>query len=69
MSKVVNLNQFRKRRRKKERETTASENRVIFGQTKKQREWLRRASERSETKLDDRLLEDKTAPKDPPEKD
>ncbi len=69
MSKIVNLNQFRKRRRKKERETSASENRAIFGQTKKQREWLRRASERSETELDDKLLEDKTAPKAPPEKD
>lgn len=69
MSKVVNLNQFRKRRRKEERETTASENRVTFGQTKKQREWLRLSSERSRAELDNKLLEDKSAPKDPPEKD
>jgi len=69
MGKVVNLNQYRKRRSQEEREETASENRVKFGRTKKERMLLQLETQRNRSDLDNKLLFDKSSKDDSPETD
>lgn len=61
MGKVVNLNQYRKKRSQKEREETASQNRVKFGRTKKERMLLQIETQRKRSDLDNKLLSDKSS--------
>ncbi len=44
---VVNLRQARKARTRRDKEKTAAGNRVLFGQTKAQKELARKTSEKS----------------------
>ncbi len=67
MGKVVNLNQYRKQRSQKEREENASENRIKFGRTKKERMLLQLETERSRADLDNKLLTDKSSTDDTPD--
>ena len=69
MGKVVNLNQYRKRRSQEEREENASENRVKFGRTKKERMLLQLETQRNRSDLDSKLLFDKSSKDDSPETD
>ena len=69
MGKVVNLNQYRKRRSQEEREENASENRVKFGRTKKERMLLQLETQRNRSDLDNKLLFDKSSKDDSPEPD
>ena len=61
MGKVVNLNQYRKKRSQKEREEAASQNRVKFGRTKKERMLLQIETQRKRSDLDNKLLSDKSS--------
>ncbi len=54
MADVVNLNQFRKKRRRAEKEKKAAENRVHFGRTRGQRQL-----DQSEIAARERLLDAK----------
>ncbi|NQU72316.1 MAG: DUF4169 family protein [Rhodospirillales bacterium] len=67
MGKVVNLNQYRKQRSQKEREENASENRIKFGRTKKERMLLQLETQRSRADLDNKLLTDKSSTDDAPD--
>jgi Domain of unknown function (DUF4169) len=69
MGKVVNLNQYRKRRANKTREESASENRIKFGRTKKERMLLQLETQRNRSALDNKSLVDKSAKDDAPEAD
>ena len=69
MGKVVNLNQYRKRRSQEEREENASENRVKFGRTKNERMLLQLETQRNRSDLDNKLLFDKSSKDDSPETD
>ncbi len=69
MGKVVNLNQYRKRRSQEEREENASENRVKFGRTKKERMLLQLETQSNRSDLDNKLLFDKSSKDDSPETD
>ena len=58
MGDVVNLNRFRKARKRAEKQATAAENRAKFGKTKAERrseDYDRKAAERS---LDGKKIED-----------
>ena len=61
MGKVVNLNQYRKKRFQKEREETASQNRVKFGRAKKERMLLQIETQRKRSDLDNKVLSDKSS--------
>ena len=67
MGKVVNLNQYRKQRSQKEREETASQNRVKFGRTKKERMLLQIETQRKRSDLDNKLLSDNSSKDDMPD--
>jgi hypothetical protein len=67
MGKVVNLNQYRKQRSQKEREENASDNRIKFGRTKKERMLLQLETQRSRADLDNKLLTDKFSKDDTPD--
>lgn len=67
MGKVVNLNQYRKRRSQKEREENASGNRVKFGRTKKERMLFQLESRRNRSDLDKKRLIDESSKDDSPE--
>lgn len=56
MGDLVNLNRFRKGRRRQEAEKQAAENRVRFGLTKAAKEKLRGESEKAGTTLDGKRL-------------
>ena len=59
---IVNLNQYRKKRRRAEAEHRAAENRVRFGRSKEQRSKNLRENERAKDKLDGkRLISAKTS--------
>lgn len=58
MSKIVNLNQFRKQRARRDRDKTTTENRAKFGRTKGERARQLIESRRQSTDLDSKLLED-----------
>jgi hypothetical protein len=58
VSEIVNLNQFRKKRRKTKKETQAAENRVKFGRTKAQRQIADKSAESLRRNLNGKQLED-----------
>jgi Domain of unknown function (DUF4169) len=57
MADIVNLNQFRKKRDRRDAERRATENRRIFGLTKDERSKAQREGERAKKDLDDKRLE------------
>jgi hypothetical protein len=57
MGEVVNLNQFRKKRRRADKEKKAAENRVHFGRTRAQRHLDQSETAASERDLDSKKLE------------
>ncbi|QMT60137.1 DUF4169 family protein [Legionella sp. PC997] len=57
MGNVVNLNKKRKTKIRLEKEKTASENRVKFGRTKKDKQIARQENERAERHLDGHKLD------------
>ena len=58
MAEIVNLNQFRKKRRKTKKETQAAENRVSFGRTKDQKQIADKSAESLRRNLNGKQLED-----------
>jgi len=58
MSKVVNLNQFRKSKARAEKRAKADENAVTFGLTKDQKARARKNAEAETTKLDQHKIDD-----------
>ncbi|GGI89013.1 DUF4169 family protein [Legionella impletisoli] len=57
MADIINLNKKRKAKNRSEREKKASENRIKFGRTKKERQIAQQESERNENHLDGLKLE------------
>ena len=55
--KIVNLNQYRKRRQRSETERRAAENRVSFGRTKAERSKDLSESERATKQLEGKRLD------------
>jgi hypothetical protein len=55
--KIVNLNQYRKRRRRSEVERRAAENRVSFGRTKAERSKDLSDSERARKELEGKRID------------
>ncbi len=58
MSKVVNLNQFRKSKARADKRAKADENAVTFGLTKDQKARARKAAETDKKKLDQHKIDD-----------
>ncbi|VEB36786.1 Uncharacterised protein [Legionella sainthelensi] len=56
---VINLNKKRKTKNRLENEKKASENRIKFGRTKKEKQLEKQENERSERFLDGHKLEEK----------
>lgn len=54
---IVNLNRYRKKRRRAEAETRAIENRIRFGRTKEERNKQTREDERARKEIDDKRLD------------
>jgi hypothetical protein len=54
---IVNLNQYRKKRRRAEAERRATDNRVRFGRSKEERNKLLRESARARNKLEGKRLD------------
>jgi Domain of unknown function (DUF4169) len=54
---IVNLNQYRKKRRRAEAERRATDNRVRFGRSKKERDKLLRESARARNELEGKRLD------------
>jgi hypothetical protein len=54
---IINLNQFRKKRRRIEAETQAKENRVRFGRTKEERTAELRERERAKKEIENKRLD------------
>lgn len=52
MTEIVNLNQFRKNKRRAEKQQTAQNNRVKFGRTKAEREASKAAKAARDKELD-----------------
>ena len=59
MADVINLNKKRKAKARLEKEKKASENRIKFGRTKKEKQIAKQDHERSERHLDGHKLEKK----------
>lgn len=59
MVNVINLNKKRKTKIRLEKEKTASENRIKFGRTKKEKQLEKQDNERNERHLDGHKLEKK----------
>ena len=57
MADIVNLNQYRKRRARREVEIAAGENRVRHGRSKVDRQKERRENEKVAKDLDDKRLD------------
>ena len=57
MADVVNLNQFRKKRRRHEKEECAAENRARFGRTKSEKETAQKTETGRIRKLDGKKRE------------
>jgi hypothetical protein len=55
--KIVNLNQYRKQRRRVEAERSAAENRVRFGRSKQERSKERLDNRRARKEIDDKRLD------------
>jgi len=54
---IINLNQYRKKRRRAEAETQAKENRVRFGRSKEERAAELRERERAKKEIDSKQLD------------
>jgi hypothetical protein len=54
---IINLNQYRKMRRRTEAETQAKENRVRFGRTKEERAADLRERERAKKEIENKRLD------------
>ena len=54
---IINLNQYRKKRRRAETETQAKENRVRFGRSKQERSKERLDNRRAQKEVDDKRLD------------
>ena len=54
---IINLNEYRKKRRRAEAERRAAENRVRFGRSKEEREKLLRESARARNELEGKRLD------------
>ena len=54
---IINLNQYRKKRRRTEAETQAKENRVRFGRTKEERAADLRERERAKKEIENKRLD------------
>lgn len=59
MVDIINLNKKRKAKNRLEKEKTASENRIKFGRTKKEKRTEKQDNERNERHLDGHKLEKK----------
>lgn len=59
MAEIINLNKKRKAKARVEKEKTASENRIKFGRTKKEKQIAKQENERQERHLDGHQLEKK----------
>ncbi|MDR3442393.1 MAG: DUF4169 family protein [Legionella sp.] len=59
MADVINLNKKRKAKNRLEKEKKASENRIKFGRTKKEKQLAKQENERIERHLDGHKLENK----------
>jgi hypothetical protein len=59
MVEIINLNKKRKAKIRLEKEKKASENRIKFGRTKKEKQLDKHDKERIERRLDGHKLEDK----------
>jgi hypothetical protein len=57
LSKIVNLNQYRKKRRCAEAETRANENRIRFGRSKEERKKELRERERAAKEIENKRLD------------
>ena len=66
MTRVVNLNDYRKRRNRRDAERQAEANRIAFGRTKEDKAHARRERDHRRADLDRKLLEDKSSPDDAP---
>ncbi len=51
-AEIINLNQARKNRARAEKEKSASENRILFGRTKAEKDLTRARNEKAEKTLD-----------------
>lgn len=58
MSDIINLNRFRKKKARAEKEREAEENRVRFGRTKAEKSRYKRDAEKLASHLDGRKRED-----------
>jgi hypothetical protein len=54
---IVNLNQYRKKRRRAEAEERAKENRILFGRGKEERSRELRERERADKEIEDKRLD------------
>lgn len=59
MVDIINLNKVRKAKTRLEKEKKASENRIKFGRTKKEKQIAKKENERNERYLDNHRLEKK----------
>ena len=57
MADIVNLNQYRKRRDRRDAEKTAAENRIRHGRNKAERQKERGENEKAAKDLDDKRLD------------
>lgn len=57
MAKIINLNKKRKTKTLLEKEKKASENRIKFGRTKKEKQIAKQENERNERHLDGHKLD------------
>lgn len=57
MASVINLNRFRKAKKRADAERRAAENRAAFGRSKDERQTLARERERTDRDLDGKRLE------------
>lgn len=57
MADIVNLNQYRKRRDRRESEKAAAENRIRHGRSKADSQKERRENEKAAKELDDKRLD------------
>ncbi|MGO8920120.1 MAG: DUF4169 family protein [Stellaceae bacterium] len=57
MADIVNLNQYRKRRHRRDEDKAAAANRVRHGRSKAEREKLRRESDKAAKDLENKRLD------------
>jgi hypothetical protein len=57
VASIVNLNRFRKAKKREEAQQTAAENRVLFGRSNKDRRSLANEQQRAKRELDSKRLD------------